>query len=172
MCFRLAKKEFDSIHDVQFYGIPVEVYVEDENDPSPMGAGRYSLFNDEWQSEPTKDLPDRNSRKVRTKVRSITNEVKDLIEDRVDIRILKTVKGKDEVSTQEVKEIIQPIKDPCATVEKAIHWTLTLRSNSFCFTHQKQMSRTLRPLGQHYRNAMPTTPSSQGGWASSCLTTS
>ena len=55
------------------------------------------------------------------------------------------------------------------TVEKAIHWTLTLKSNSFRFAHQKQVSRTLRLLGQHYRNTMPTMPSLQGGWASSCL---
>ena len=52
------------------------------------------------------------------------------------------VKGKDKVSTQEVKEIIQPTKDPYGTVEKTFHWTLTLKSNSFCFAHQKQMSRT------------------------------
>ena len=92
--FRLTKKDFDANHDIRFYNIPVEVYVEDVDDPYPKGAGRYSLFEDEWESEPTKDLPDPNSREIRMKVRTLTNEVQDLIDDRVDVSVMKKVRDK------------------------------------------------------------------------------
>ena len=92
--FRLAKKDFDATHDIKFYSIPVELYVEDVDDPYPKGAGRYSLYFDEWESEPTKDLPDPNSREIRMKVRTLTNEIQDMIDDRVSVSIMKQMRDK------------------------------------------------------------------------------
>ena len=92
--FRLAKKNFDTEHDVTFYGVPVELYVEDVNDSPPSGAGRYSLFENEWLQKPTKDLPDENSSEVQMKVRTLSNEVDDLIADRVDVSHMKKMSDK------------------------------------------------------------------------------
>lgn len=43
-------------HDVSVYGIPVELYVEDNRTPA-VSAGAYSLLQDSWIRKPTRNLP-------------------------------------------------------------------------------------------------------------------
>lgn len=43
-------------HDVSVYGIPVELYVEDNRTPA-VSAGAYSIIRDQWIKKPTKQLP-------------------------------------------------------------------------------------------------------------------
>jgi len=50
-CYR---RIFESKFDISFYGIPVEVYVETEDNPV-VSNGIYSVMYDKWVKEPTKD---------------------------------------------------------------------------------------------------------------------
>jgi hypothetical protein len=43
-------------HDIQINGIPVELYVEDQDHPA-VSAGTFSIMNDRWLRKPTKNLP-------------------------------------------------------------------------------------------------------------------
>ncbi len=43
-------------HDVTVYGIPVELYVEDNRTPA-VSAGAYSLTRDQWLKKPQKQTP-------------------------------------------------------------------------------------------------------------------
>ena len=48
----LAKKSiWNQTHDIDMFGYPVEVYVEDENDDH-TASGLYSILNDKWINEP------------------------------------------------------------------------------------------------------------------------
>lgn len=43
-------------HDININGIPVELYVEDQDHPA-VSAGTFSIMNDQWLRKPNKDLP-------------------------------------------------------------------------------------------------------------------
>jgi surface protein len=50
-CYR---RLFESKFDITFYGIPVEIYVETEDNPV-VSNGIYSVMYDKWVKEPTRD---------------------------------------------------------------------------------------------------------------------
>ena len=63
-CDREAAELFDTKrhlyerdHDIEIYGIPVGLYVEDQDHPG-VSAGTYSVQDDEWIKEPSKVQPD------------------------------------------------------------------------------------------------------------------
>ena len=43
-------------HDISIRGIPVELYVEDQDQPA-VSAGTFSIMQDKWLRKPTKNLP-------------------------------------------------------------------------------------------------------------------
>lgn len=43
-------------HDIEIFGIPVGLYVEDQDHPG-VSAGSYSILDDQWITEPTKQQP-------------------------------------------------------------------------------------------------------------------
>ena len=48
----MAKKNLlNNAHDVDIFGYPVEVYVEDKDEPH-TASGLYSILNDEWITIP------------------------------------------------------------------------------------------------------------------------
>ena len=49
--------------NLEVYGIPVELYVEDMDMPAQSG-GCYSIVKDVWHKKPTKDLPDVDTREL------------------------------------------------------------------------------------------------------------
>lgn len=62
-CDREANELFDTkrhlykkTYDVNIYGIPVELYVEDKDTPGVSG-GSYSILHDKWVKVPSPDLP-------------------------------------------------------------------------------------------------------------------
>jgi len=79
--YRNEKKLFDLEHDVTFYGIPVELYIEDVDDPKPKGSGRYSVMHDKWDQKPQKGGPTVETREVQTKARAYMMKIDDLIQD-------------------------------------------------------------------------------------------
>lgn len=44
-------------HDIRINGIPVELYVEDQDHPA-VSAGTFSIMNDQWLRKPNKNLPE------------------------------------------------------------------------------------------------------------------
>jgi hypothetical protein len=62
-CDREAAELFDSKrllykeqHDINIYGIPVELYVEDQRTPAVSSS--YSIVNDQWVKEPSPEIPE------------------------------------------------------------------------------------------------------------------
>lgn len=82
--FDAKKKEWNEKHkDIKIYGFPVEVYVQDENEPH-KSSGVYSLEKNEWITEPdvnnfSEDDYDKNN--VKTKVADFMNKIDGLEND-------------------------------------------------------------------------------------------
>jgi hypothetical protein len=62
-CDREAAELFDTKrllyaeeHNIEVYGIPVGLYVEDQDHPG-VSAGSYSIMRDQWLNKPSKDQP-------------------------------------------------------------------------------------------------------------------
>lgn len=63
----LAKKTvYNDSHDITVRGIPVELYVQDSNQPH-ITLGEYSLLNDKWTRIPTKDKANFNQIQTQAK---------------------------------------------------------------------------------------------------------
>jgi hypothetical protein len=54
---------YDREHDVEIYGIPVGLYVEDRENPG-VSAGTYSVLRSQWIKQPSKDIPDYDEENV------------------------------------------------------------------------------------------------------------
>jgi len=82
--FDAKKKEWNEKHkDIKIYGFPVEVYVQNENEPH-KSSGVYSLEKNEWVTEPdvnnfSEDDYDKNN--VKTKVADFMNKIDGLEND-------------------------------------------------------------------------------------------
>jgi hypothetical protein len=48
---------YKQTRDIDVYGIPVELYVEDQDHPAESG-GVYSILSNKWLNHPRKDIPD------------------------------------------------------------------------------------------------------------------
>lgn len=108
--FDSKKKEWNEKHkDLKIYGFPVEVYVQDKNEPH-KSSGVYSLETDKWVTEPDiKNFSDDdfNEKKVKTSVSDYMNRIDD-IED----EFVKTDdEHKIEKCHDEAAEVFDNIKD-------------------------------------------------------------
>jgi hypothetical protein len=50
-------------HDIEIFGIPVGLYVEDRDHPG-VSAGSYSIIDDQWRTKPTHSQPDYDQEEV------------------------------------------------------------------------------------------------------------
>jgi predicted nucleotidyltransferase len=73
---RLAKFKWEEEHDIEINGIPVEVYIEDTEDPSPESTGRWSIPNNKWILEPPSDGQSFDESKVVDKVKSFREAIR------------------------------------------------------------------------------------------------
>lgn len=64
-------------HDITIRGYPVEVYVQDEQEPH-VSSGMYSLKEEKWLTEPKYEKPRYDDLDVRTKAAKWANEIDDL----------------------------------------------------------------------------------------------
>ena len=65
--------------DIDFYGIPVELYVDTENQPKSNGI--YSVTRDEWIKEPVKeDIPDYDKEEFERQFKELEDKYFNLIE--------------------------------------------------------------------------------------------
>lgn len=80
---RSKKKLWTFEHDVKIYGTEVEIYAEDVSDPKPAAQGRYSIKNDEWITQPSREIPKIDDAAVVSKVKNLAGEIDDIIDDEV-----------------------------------------------------------------------------------------
>ncbi len=86
------KNEFNSKYDLKYKEHPVEVYVQDVEEPN-AAQGVYSLMKDEWIKIPKKEDIEVPDSEIDKKAEPLINQIDDLIADRAttpeDIRDLK-----------------------------------------------------------------------------------
>jgi predicted nucleotidyltransferase len=73
---KLAKFRWEEEHDIEIHGIPVEVYVEDADDPPPESTGRWSIPNNKWILEPPGNGVSFDESKVMDKVRDFRDVIR------------------------------------------------------------------------------------------------
>lgn len=67
-------------HDVLIRGLPVEVYVQGQEDPH-HSSGVYSVLENTWRQEPKKEKPTIDDVSVREKLRYFTREIQGALND-------------------------------------------------------------------------------------------
>ena len=80
---RSKKKLWAFGHDVKIYGTEVELYAEDVSDPKPAAQGRYSIKNDKWITQPSREIPKINDVKLEQGKEPEAGEIDDIIDDEV-----------------------------------------------------------------------------------------
>ena len=73
--FNAKKNLYNDSHDIKIHGVPIELYVQDSNEPV-KSLGEYSLLNKKWLKIPTKRRANLNQAATRLKY----EKLRDLIE--------------------------------------------------------------------------------------------
>lgn len=76
--FEAKKSVWNELHDIKIRSIPVEFYVQDENEKH-YSTGVYSLLNDEWNVKPEHKKPEINDSAVQEKAASIMKQIDDVM---------------------------------------------------------------------------------------------
>jgi len=89
--FTAAKNVWNNKHEVDIYGLDVEVYVEDDDERNES-LGRFSVMNDEWITHPIHNPPDVDEASVNRKVKYLIKQIDRYIgsDDMEAIRHVKT----------------------------------------------------------------------------------
>ena len=72
-----TKSNWNKTHDIRVKGYEVELYVQDEKDPH-FSSGVYSLLNDEWVTEPTREAKEFDREAVKKKAASLMDMIDDV----------------------------------------------------------------------------------------------
>jgi hypothetical protein len=81
--FADKKTLWNEHHEISIYGLPVEVYSQDEKEPH-VATGVYSILNDEWIVKPKYQPPTVDEMSVLTKTKQFVNEIDKMIEANAD----------------------------------------------------------------------------------------
>jgi len=76
--FDSKKNEFSNKYNLIYQGHPVELYVQDINDPN-ASQGVYSVLNNEWVKEPQKENIEIDDFEIAKKAQPIMNQIDELI---------------------------------------------------------------------------------------------
>jgi hypothetical protein len=76
--FTAKKNLYNSEHDLEIKGIPVELYVQPA-DQKHHSAGIYSVLDDQWLVEPVHEEPTINPKDIRAKARSYASKINSAI---------------------------------------------------------------------------------------------
>ena len=76
--YNAKKSQFNFKYDLKIKGIPVEVYVQKSSQPH-VSAGIFSVLDDEWIQQPTKDNNDVSERDVKSKARNYSQLINQAI---------------------------------------------------------------------------------------------
>lgn len=92
--FQAKKTLYNDTHDIKIHGVPVELYVQDTNEPV-KSLGEYSLLRDEWIKIPKKKKADFDQQAARLKYEKleslIMTAMKSKKAEKID-ELLKTIK--------------------------------------------------------------------------------
>jgi hypothetical protein len=78
--FTLKKTVFNDKHDIKIFGFDVELYVQDSNEEH-FSSGVYSILNDEWVNEPTKESVKIDKELIKSKVEQWMKIIDGVIEN-------------------------------------------------------------------------------------------
>lgn len=79
--FNAKKTVYNDNHDITVRGIPVELYVQDSNEPH-ITLGEYSLLNNRWTRIPTKDRSNFNQNETKAKFEKLHDLIVRAIESK------------------------------------------------------------------------------------------
>ena len=85
-------KLFNSVHDIELHGAPVEAYIQLDDEPH-VSNGLYSLLKNKWIDVPKKTKASINETTVRAKYNKIVKRIKRVIKDQ-DLEAAKTLAKK------------------------------------------------------------------------------
>jgi predicted nucleotidyltransferase len=97
--FDLKKKLFNDKHNIKIFGYDVEVYAQGASDEA-HSDGVYSVMNDEWIHRPTKTHKNLDMSVLKTKIKSWTDKIDDVIKD-----------AKSEGNAESLKKLKDKLKD-------------------------------------------------------------
>jgi len=89
--FHAKKMLYNDSHDISIHGVPIELYVQDTNEPV-VSLGEYSILNDKWIKRPTKRRANLDQNLTREKFDRLKELVLLALETRDIDRINKTLK--------------------------------------------------------------------------------
>lgn len=89
--FHAKKMLYNDSHDISIHGVPIELYVQDTNEPV-VSLGEYSILNDKWIKRPTKRRANLDQNLTREKFDRLKELVLLALETRDIERINKTLK--------------------------------------------------------------------------------
>jgi hypothetical protein len=79
--YQAFKSAFNKKYDIEFYGIPVEVYIESDN-TALVSNGIYSIMYDSWVKEPEKvSIPDVDQEAIEKAIRPLELRYYKLVQD-------------------------------------------------------------------------------------------
>ena len=84
--FDAQRKVWNEMHTIVIHDIPVEVYVQDTAEEH-ISTGVYSIQNEDWVREPTKEQPSLDNIAVKTKSAHLMDEIDDLVEGEDPVKI-------------------------------------------------------------------------------------
>ena len=92
--FDSKKNEFNTKYDLKFQNQPIEVYVQDTNEPH-AALGVYSLLNNSWIKTPEKENIDIPDSEIDRKALPLITKINDLLSDpSTTIQDIKQLKAK------------------------------------------------------------------------------
>jgi len=92
-CMRAKKTLWNNEHNITIHGWPVELYIEPKSERTVGSAGVYSIKNDTWVKEPTKEKVDMKDPSIVLKAKGIMDEIDNAIDNKVDdVKTLKDLK--------------------------------------------------------------------------------
>jgi hypothetical protein len=89
--FNAKKNLYNDSHNITIRGIPVEVYMEDSNEPV-ISVGEYSLLKDKWNQIPTKRRANFDQTSTKTKYQKLNDFVLRALKEKDSKKITKALK--------------------------------------------------------------------------------
>lgn len=78
-CLKAKKTLWNDLHDIEIYGIPVELYVTTEGERLVKDAGTYSILKSQWIKQPEKKKIKVDTIQVKAKAAEISSKIEHLI---------------------------------------------------------------------------------------------
>jgi hypothetical protein len=81
-------------HGITIYGFPIELYAQDVSEPAPANQGIYSLLQNKWIQQPTRQQVSFNDPFLKKKVMSYVHQIDAMIKGHADLSAFKELRKK------------------------------------------------------------------------------